>query len=46
MSPFLNENFSFLINNYETDTFRLNLKDNSKLKDVDSGFIELKINQF
>ena len=46
LSPFWNENFSFLITNYETDTFRLNLKDNSKLKDVDIGFIELKINQF
>jgi len=46
LSPFWDQNFSFLITNYETDSFRLNLRDNSKFKDDDIGSIELKINQF
>ena len=42
LSPFWNENFSFLITNYENDFFKLILKDNNN----DIGSIELKINQF
>ena len=46
LSPVWDENFSFLITNYETDSFKLSLKDNSKFKDYEIGSIELRINQF
>ena len=42
LSPCWDENFSFLITNYETDSFKLILKDNNN----EIGLVELKMKQF
>ena len=42
LSPIWNENFNFVITNYDNDSFKLILKDNNN----DIGTIELRINQF
>ena len=46
LSPFWDEEFHFLITNYETDIFKLDLRDKDKFSDDDIGSINLQINQF
>jgi Ca2+-dependent lipid-binding protein len=46
LSPYWDETFHFLITNYETDIFNLDLRDKDKFSDDDIGSINLQIKQF
>ena len=46
LSPYWNETFQLLITNYETDVFKLELKDKDKFKDDEIGSANLELNKF
>ena len=46
LSPYWDETFHFIITNYETDIFNLDLRDKDKFSDDDIGSINLQIKQF
>ena len=46
LSPYWDETFHFIITNYETDIFRLELRDKDKFSDDDIGEINLQLKQF
>ena len=46
LSPYWDESFSFIITNYDTDIFKLNLMSKDTISDTNIGSINLQINQY
>ena len=46
LSPYWDEKFKFILTNYETDIFKLDLMDKDKISDDLIGSVNLQVNQY